>query len=99
LHATWYVVLETVALLQHRIGLAPVLDFDERILPLLSVHWVNLALHNQGMKRLRREHRRDLSLTDCVSFELMRKLGLRDALALDEHFAQVGFTVLPPRSP
>lgn len=33
---------------------------------------------------------------DCVSFELMESRGVREALSLDWHFAQAGFT-LPVR--
>jgi predicted nucleic acid-binding protein len=31
------------------------------------------------------------SLTDCISFEVMREAGLTDALTADEHFRQAGF--------
>ena len=32
---------------------------------------------------------------DCVSFVVMRRLGLGTALALDHHFAEQGFAVKP----
>lgn len=35
------------------------------------------------------------SFTDCTSFVLLRRLGLRQALALDDDFRQEGFTTLP----
>lgn len=35
------------------------------------------------------------SMTDCVSFVIMRRLKLATAAALDHHFAQEGFEVLP----
>jgi predicted nucleic acid-binding protein len=98
LSTTSYVLLETAALLQHRLGLAPVHDFDSHILPLLTVHWVAAELHKRGMKRLARENRRKLSLVDCVSFELMASEGLRDVFALDGHFADAGFRLIPARS-
>ena len=91
-----YVVVETVALLQHRLGLAPVRDFYEHIMPMLSTEWVSEALHRKGMERLLREDRRRLSLVDCVSLEFMRSQGLRDVLALDPHFADAGCRLLPP---
>ena len=58
---TSYVVLETAALLQHRIGLEPVRDLDERIPPLLTVCWVSEELHRKGMRRLVRENKRRLT--------------------------------------
>ena len=37
LWTTSYVLIETIALLQNRVGLEPVRDFDEHVFPLLSV--------------------------------------------------------------
>jgi predicted nucleic acid-binding protein len=39
--------------------------------------------------------RLQLSLVDCVSFEIMRREGLRAAFALDDHFAGSGFELVP----
>ena len=90
--------METTALLQHRIGLAPVRDLMEHVLAVASVEYVSEALHRRSVDRLVREDRRRLSLVDCVSFEFMSELGLRDALTLDEQFEQAGFRVLPTGS-
>jgi predicted nucleic acid-binding protein len=38
------------------------------------------------------------SLTDCLSFVIMRRLKLTTALALDRHFAQEGFDLVPETS-
>ncbi len=35
------------------------------------------------------------SFTDCTSFVLMKRLGIDTAVALDDDFAQEGFTVIP----
>ncbi len=92
---TSYVVLETVSLVQSRVGLVPLRDFAENLMPMLSVTWVTEDLHRRGFDRLIRENRRHLSLVDCVSFEFMRERGLREALALDADFAEAGFRILP----
>lgn len=34
------------------------------------------------------------SLTDCISFEIMRQRNITDALTADRHFEQAGFTIL-----
>lgn len=95
LWTTSYVIVETVALLQHRIGLQAVRDFLEDFVPLFSVEWVPEALHASGVARLLREDRRQLSLVDCVSLECIQAHGIRDVLALDRHFEKAGCRVLP----
>mgnify|MGYP001097122712 CR=1 FL=1 len=35
------------------------------------------------------------TLTDCLSFVMMRRLGLTTALATDDHFRQEGFETVP----
>ena len=37
---------------------------------------------------------KDWSLTDCISFVVMRRRGLTDALTSDHHFEQAGFSIL-----
>lgn len=36
------------------------------------------------------------SFTDCVSYAVIERLGIRHALALDEHFKQFGFVEVRP---
>ena len=97
LWTTSYILVETVALLQHRLGLAPVRDLLEHLVPVMSVEWVSEALHRKGIDRLLRENRRQLSLVDCVRLEFIRSEGIRDVLVLDPHFAEVGCRLLPPQ--
>lgn len=97
LWTTSYVLIETIALLQNRVGLEPVRDFDEHVLPLLSVEWVSEDLHRRGARRLSMENRRRLSFVDCVSFEFMRQQGISDVLGLDRHFEEAGYRLLPGR--
>ncbi|NIN72426.1 MAG: hypothetical protein GTO46_11025 [Gemmatimonadetes bacterium] len=82
-------------LLQSRFGLTAVRDFGERVVPLLTVHWVDEGLHRRALERLFSTDRRRLSVVDCVSFVLMEAEGLEEALALDEDFEDQGFRVVP----
>jgi predicted nucleic acid-binding protein len=92
---TNYVLVETTALLQHRIGLPPVRDLEERILPLVTVHWVSSELHRRAVERLFRTDKRRVSLVDAMSFIVMDAEGLSDVLGLDPDFATEGFRLLP----
>jgi len=53
-----------------------------------------LAHRRLGARAVRALRRRS-SLVDHVSFELMRRLDLHTALALDDDFAREGFELLP----
>jgi len=91
---TSYVVLELTALLQRRLGIEAVRALHENLLPFIDIQWVGPELHTSAMAALLTANRRQLSLVDCVSFATMRRLGIRDAFAFDEHFAEQGFRVL-----
>jgi predicted nucleic acid-binding protein len=86
-----YVVVETCALLQRRIGLKAVRIFREEVLPGVTMTWVTERQHEIGLASLVRSDRRKLSLVDCISFEVMRDSELRTAFAFDHHFAEEGF--------
>jgi predicted nucleic acid-binding protein len=90
-----YVIVETTALLQNRLGMEAVRAFQEGILPVVRVEWVDDITHRTGVTALLTAGRRQLSLVDCVSFDLMRRLGIHRALAFDEHFAEQGFEAIP----
>lgn len=90
-----YVVLETTALIQNRFGIAAVSLLHEEILPVIRQEWVDPVLHQRAVAALLAARRRDVSLVDYASFELMRSLGIRAAFTFDRHFAEQGFEILP----
>jgi uncharacterized protein len=90
-----YVLVEIIALIQNRIGLDGIKTFHEDILPVLTVQWVDDQMHHASAAALLIANRRQLSLVDCVSFETMRRLGLRSVFAFDAHFKEQGFQVFP----
>jgi predicted nucleic acid-binding protein len=88
-----YVLLETLTLLQRRIGLESVWDFNAKIVPLLDIVWVDESWHNRALQRLQLNSRRNLSLTDCLSFEIMEAQEITIAFTFDSHFEEQGFTI------
>jgi predicted nucleic acid-binding protein len=93
--STNYVLVETLALLARRVGFQAIRDFQADFVPVLQVSWVDQALHERAMAALLTAGMRDLSLVDCVSFAVMRGLGLDTAFAFDAHFVQQGFGCIP----
>jgi len=91
---TSLVTMETMALLQDRVGLAAARVFDEHILPTMRLRWVDETLYRLGTERLSREDKRDVSLVDCVSFEFMKAERLTTAFAVDRRFSEAGFRLL-----
>jgi uncharacterized protein len=51
-------------------------------------------LIERGLELYTRRPDKEWSLTDCISFVVMREYGLVDALTADHHFEQAGFRVL-----
>ena len=90
-----YILLETCALLQNRIGIEAVRTFEEDIVPLFDVRWVDASLHHAAAGALLIAGRKKLSLVDCVSFEIMRRSAIRTAFTLDRHFQEQGFATVP----
>jgi predicted nucleic acid-binding protein len=93
LFSTNYILLESFALIQNRLGMAAVEDFQESIVPLLEVEWIDENLHEAGVVALLTADRRRLSLVDCTSFIIMRRLNLNVVFAFDRHFEEQGFTL------
>ena len=90
-----YVLAETVAVVQHRMGLDAVRVFHYDVYPVLTIEWVGGGLHDNGVGGVLAARRRNLSLVDCVSFEVMRQRGIRQVFAFDKHFEEQAFDVIP----
>jgi predicted nucleic acid-binding protein len=55
---------------------------------------LEMSLHEEGLRFFQRHADKQWSLTDCISFIVMRRQGLTDALTGDHHFEQAGFRTL-----
>jgi len=100
-HQSWrlvttsYVMHESWAIIQGRLGWEALDAWRDGVLGKCEVVWVDEGLHRLGEARCRQARERRLSLTDCVSFEVMHDRGISEAIAWDEHFSRQGFR--PPR--
>jgi len=89
---TNYVLVETISLVQRRLGFDAVRILIDEMLPMVDTLWVTDADHAAALNALLAAGRRHLSLVDCVSLTVMRRLGIREYLGLDPHFEELGFT-------
>lgn len=87
-----YVLLESVALIQQRLGLSAALTFS-REARAFDIEWVTNKLHDEALGELERRRGRAISLVDQVSFLVMRSLGAKIAFAFDQDFVTDGFTL------
>jgi predicted nucleic acid-binding protein len=96
---TNYVVVETTALVQHRLGMGAVRVLCGDVLPALDLHVITEDEHRHAQNAMLAADRRKLSLVDCSSFQVMRARQVRRAFVFDPHFREQGFEVLPPAAP
>ena len=89
-----YVLIECLALIQRRLGLPAVQDFQAAIVPLLEIEWIDAFAHERIVQALLTAHSRQISVVDCASFDVMRRRGIKAAFAFDRHFGEQGFEVL-----
>ncbi len=95
---TNYAIVELEALLTNHVGLSRprVISFIEgiEVSPFVTIVHVDEALHRDAWRLLRARHDKEWSVTDCVSFLLMRRRRITEALTSDHHFEQAGFIQL-----
>jgi uncharacterized protein len=89
-----YVVIEAAALVQRRLGAAATRALFESLLPTMHVLFVDEQLHAQAESAYLAVPSGP-SLVDCMSFQVMRTRGLREAFAFDGHFTEQGLETVP----
>lgn len=94
-HSSNYIVIETMVLIQNRLGLDALRAFQDDIVPIINIHWVDERIHNIAVSSLLITRRKNISFIDYTSFELMRLLGLKKVFTFDKHFKEQSFKLLP----
>ena len=85
-----YVLVESLALLQSRLGVRAAVKLAQDA-PSFVVEWVDDELHASGVRELERSKKRHVSLVDHVSFLVMKRRQLAVAFAFDPDFTDAGF--------
>jgi predicted nucleic acid-binding protein len=92
--STNYILVETFALVQNRLGLEAVRLFQQDVVPVLEVTWVTKEQHRTAVDIMMSKGQRRLSLVDCVSFLVMHQNDIKKAFAFDHHFGEEGFAII-----
>ncbi len=97
LTSTSYVVDEVVTFFNVRGQHAKAVEMGRTLLSSPSVRMIHVSedLLVRGLDLLRERPDKRYSLTDCVSFIVMRERGIATAFAFDRHFEQEGFVREP----
>ena len=88
---------ETVTAIRRWAGYRPSIEAGEalRTSRLVTVVPVDDAAREAAWRLFRKLNEPHLSLTDCTSFAVMERFGIKEAFTFDAHFRRAGFDVLP----
>ncbi|ELR97286.1 type II toxin-antitoxin system VapC family toxin [Gloeocapsa sp. PCC 73106] len=94
---TTYIFDEVVTFLNSRNFHYKAVEVGNRLLESNDIDLVEIGknLFNQGWEYFQKHQDKSYSLTDCLSFILMKERKIVTALTLDNHFLQAGFETLP----
>lgn len=93
---TNHVVFETITLARARAGHELAVEAGDILYSekLARIHRAAFEEERHAFEYLRRHRDKRYSAVDCLSFVVMERQGIREALAIDEHFTH-GFIARP----
>lgn len=94
---TSYVFDEVVTYFNSRGHHAKAVEVGNRLLTSPSVQLIQVdeELFREGWRYFQQYQDKDYSLTDCISFVVMKRRKKEAAFAFDQHFVQAGFKRVP----
>ena len=94
---TTYVIDEIVTFFNSRNRHAKAVEIGNRLINSRSVQIIHVdqGLFDRGWEYFKQHDDKTFSMTDCISFIVMKEQGSESALSFDKHFTQAGFKVLP----
>jgi hypothetical protein len=84
---TNHIIAETITLVR-KVGHAQAVNLGERLYggKLARIHWTTPDEERAAFEYFKRHDDQAYSFTDCLSFVVMERLGIREALAVDSDF-------------
>lgn len=94
---TNFILAETVSLITKRIGKGKGIEVGEKILQsgLVGLTFLDEETQKEAWKLYKKYKDKDFDFIDATSFVFCQKRGIKEALTLDRHFAQMGFKISP----
>ena len=95
LWTTSYILVETSALVHHRLGFEPLKTFMETVLSgIVRVLWVENTTHSEAWRRMVRRQGKELSLVDWTTMVVAERLKA-SVFTFDQGFRQEGALIFP----
>ena len=94
LWTTSYALVETIALIQNRLGFNALSDFMNQIGGIVNVFWVHSEVHTQAWEHLTANQGAGLSFVDWT-LALASRILDAPVFTFDSDFANQGFVVIP----
>ena len=82
--------LSALRLRSSALGLKRKLEKSERV----EILEIDHDLYEAGWRLFAERPDKVWGIVDCISFELMKRMNINEALTADRHFEQAGFTKL-----
>ncbi len=94
---TSYIFDEVITFFNSRNYHSKAIETGNSILSSRSIRFIHVDEHlfQEGWLYLKKHNDKSYSLTDCISFVIMNRHGIKTALTFDSHFVQAGFEILP----
>jgi predicted nucleic acid-binding protein len=91
------VIHETVMLLERKASRKDAIRFYKVIQTDMQVDIIHATeeLEDAGYALFQKYHDQDYSVTDCISFAVMREYTIARSYTFDRHFAEMGFDIEP----
>ena len=91
---TSYILSETAALIQRRIGMEALRELSQSYLWNIEVHWIDQSIHEEAWRRMMARGTREISLVDWSTIVVAERANAA-VFAFDGDFSKEGIATVP----